>query len=83
MKTGDKVVMRKVEACLAGFTAYKMYTVVSGHGEVNMSPAAIRLGTMLHHSERTFNLVDDNGNTRFCTDAHFRLFNDELKGLFQ
>ncbi|WJN64038.1 hypothetical protein Erwinia_phage_Fougasse_00075 [Erwinia phage Fougasse] len=82
MKTGDKVVMRKVGACLNGFTAYKMYTVVSGHGEANMSKVALSLGIMTHN-ERTFNLVDDNGETRFCTDAHFRLFNDELKGLFQ
>lgn len=83
MKTGDNVVLRKVEANLYGFTAYKMYTVISGHGEINVSPAATRLGTMLHHSERTFNLVDDYGNTRFCSDAHFRPFNEELRGLFQ
>ncbi|QQV88308.1 hypothetical protein Fifi44_00004 [Erwinia phage Fifi44] len=83
MKTGERVVMKHVEARLDGFTAYKSYEVVSGEGEVNVSPIALKLGTMIHHSERTFNLIDDKGRTRFCSTAHFRPFNAELGGLFQ
>lgn len=82
MKTGELVVTRRSEYGLGGFTAYKVYKVISGEGEKNQSPAAIRLGTMLTHSERTFNVVDDNGNIRFVTDQYFKPFNSEL-GLFK
>jgi len=82
MKTGELVVMRRSERGLNGFTAYKVYTILAGEGETNQSACAMRLGTMLKHSERTFNLVDDNGVIRFVSDQHFKPFNSEL-GLFK
>ena len=82
MKTGERVVTRHVNSGLNGFTAYKVYEVIAGEGETNMSTCAMRLGTMLKHSERTFNIRDDAGQIRFVSDQHFRSFNSEL-GLFR
>ena len=81
-RTGMRLVPKSGNS-LKGFTAYKSYVVVAGTGETNMSPVALKLGTMMRHSENTANVVDDEGKTRFITLDYFREFKLEMGSLYQ
>lgn len=81
-RTGMMLVPRGGNS-LGDFTPYKVYTVLSGTGEANLSPVALRLGHVVH-SERSCNVRDDKGNIRFVTLDFFREFRmkSELGDLF-
>lgn len=74
---GDKIVPKSGNS-LSDFTAFKSYTVIAGHGDLNVSPAAIKLGTHLRHSETSCNVKDDKGNIRFVTSTYFTSFKDVM-----
>lgn len=77
MKRGQRVVCKPYEA-LSGFTPYKSYEVVAGEGDINLSAVARRANVFLIHTERTFNVVDDNGVTRFVSLQQFKPLNEEI-----
>lgn len=81
-RTGMRLVPKRGNS-LAGFTAYKVYEVVSGTGEANMSEVALKLGHCIH-SENSCNVYDDVGDIRFVTLDFFREFNleSEIGNLF-
>lgn len=81
MKTGDKIVPTRGNSLLH-FTAYKVYEVVAGEGDVNISPTALKHGAMVTHSERTCNVLDDLGQIRFISMQYFRPFS-ECMGLYK
>ena len=70
IKSGSRLVPKRGNS-LSGFTAYKSYEVIAGTGEMNKSPAAIRLGTFAKHSDTSCNVLDDEGNIRFVTLTYF------------
>lgn len=72
-KTGMMIVPSRNNS-LNGFTPYKIYEVISGTGEANLSEVALKLGRMVH-SEISCNVVDDEGKIRFVTMDFFREFN--------
>ncbi|APD19674.2 hypothetical protein PP101_08 [Pectobacterium phage PP101] len=67
---------------LSGFTAYKVYEIISGTGETNMSSSVMYSGIM-KHSENSANVLDDNGEIRFITMSYFREFKLDSGALFQ
>lgn len=71
-RTGMMLVPRRNNS-LAGFEPYKIYRVISGTGEANLSEVALKMGRMVH-SEMSCNLVDDEGKIRFVTLDFFREF---------
>lgn len=81
-RTGMRIVPRSGNS-LGDFTPYKIYEVISGTGEVNLSEVALKLGHIIH-SERSCNVVDDKGKIRFVTLDFFREFRmeSEIGGLF-
>ena len=80
-KTGMRITPKSGNS-LSGFTAYKVYEVISGTGEANMSSVSSRFGLM-QHSEQSANVVDDEGKIRFVTMDFFREFRLESGILFQ
>lgn len=72
-RTGMRIVPSRTNS-LKGFTPYRIYTVISGTGEANLSEVALKFGRAIH-SERSCNVVDDEGNIRFVTMDFFREFN--------
>jgi len=79
-KSGQRIVPKSNNR-LAGITAFKCYEVISGTGEVNLSPAALKTGHMVH-CDSTCNIVDDEGKIRFVSLEYFQPFNHEM-GLFR
>lgn len=81
-KTGMMLVPGR-ENKLAGFTSYKIYRVISGTGEANLSEVALKLGRMVH-SDISCNVLDDEGKVRFVTMDFFREFKleSELGALY-
>lgn len=71
-RTGMRLVPRSGNS-LGDFTPYKIYEVISGTGEANLSTVALRLGHCIH-SENSCNVRDDKGNIRFVTLDFFREF---------
>lgn len=71
-RKGMRVVARRGNV-LDGFTAYKIYTVIAGSGDTNLSPLAAKYCKPMH-SERTMNVMDDKGAIRFVTLDFFREF---------
>lgn len=71
-RKGMRVVARRGNS-LSNFTAYKIYEVLAGCGDVNIAPLA-DLYCKPIHSEKTMNLKDDKGNIRFATLDFFREF---------
>lgn len=80
IKTGEKLVPKRGNS-LSGFTAYKIYTVIAGTGDTNLSPASVWTGHH-QHSENSCNVIDDFGHIRFVTLDFFRSFNLEMGTLF-
>ncbi|QFG06636.1 hypothetical protein HWC59_gp13 [Proteus phage Myduc] len=83
-RVGDSLVCQ-IGCSLKGFSAYKIYKVIAGTGDANMSPTASRFG-MNVHSENSCNVLDDNGEIRFVTLSTFRPIKEEfgvLDGLFK
>lgn len=72
-RTGMMLVPRRNNT-LNGFQPYKIYEVISGTGEANLSEVALKLGRMVH-SEISCNVLDDEGKIRFVTMDFFREFN--------
>lgn len=68
---------------LGGFTAYKIYNVIAGYGDANVSPTVSVLKGMEVHSKTSCNVVDDNGKVRFVTLDFFREFKLESGVLFK
>jgi hypothetical protein len=79
-KTGMRLVPMRGNS-LGDFTPYKIYTVISGTGEANLSEIALRLGHCVH-TERSCNVVDDKGMIRFVTLDFFREFRLESGVLY-
>lgn len=71
-RKGMRVVARRGNS-LKGFTPYKIYEAIAGSGDANLSPMAARFCKPVH-SERTMNVVDDEGQIRFVTLDFFREF---------
>ncbi len=71
-KTGMMIVPSRNNS-LSGFTPYRIYRVISGTGEANLSGVALKLGRMVH-SDISCNVVDDEGKVRFVTMDFFREF---------
>lgn len=67
---------------LADFTAYKVYTLIAGCGDENLSPVAIRFGHVIH-TENSGNVIDDKGAIRFVTMDFFREFKLDSGVIFQ
>lgn len=83
-QVGDSLVC-KIGCSLKGFSAYKIYKVVAGTGDENLSPTALNFGMNIH-SENSCNVLDDNGAIRFVTLTTFRPVKEEfgvLDGLFR
>lgn len=66
---------------LSDFTPYKIYTVIAGEGDENLSPIAAMFGKRTH-SSRTANVRDDKGVIRFVTLDFFREFRLESGVLY-
>lgn len=81
-RTGMMIVPRSGNS-LGNFTPYRIYKVISGTGEANLSEVALKMGHMVH-TERSCNVIDDAGKTRFVTLDFFREFTleSEIGGLF-
>lgn len=82
-KKGQRLVP-KVGSSSNGFTAYKVYEVLAGTGDENLSTVAAGRFNLKIHSENSCNVRDDDGMIRFVTLACFRPFNLEIgeHGLF-
>lgn len=79
-RKGMRVVPNRINS-LKGFTPYKIYEVVAGSGDANISPMAARFCKPVH-SERSMNVIDDEGQIRFVTLDFFREFRLESGVLY-
>lgn len=79
-KAGMRLVPKRGNS-LSDFTPYKIYKVIAGTGDANMSKIAIKAGHMIH-TENSCNVIDDKGVVRFVTLDFFREFKLESSVLY-